>query len=174
MVSQTLAEGPFFDTTGENCGFGQTGEVWFLSFTLGGPVFRECQIPAGQMIFVPIIGAIPWAPEDCPDLETCRSMATELMDSVETLEAEIDGVPLSDLAQYRAQQVFAIELAEGTIFTDFGYTPGTKDPAVADGYYLMIAPLSRGYHEIHIRALIPPLEFESDVTYLLHVGPPAG
>ena len=50
--------------------------------------------------------------------------------------------------------------------------PGSKSPAVADGYYLMLEPLSVGYHTIHFtgKLAIDSYYFSLDVTYNLTVA----
>jgi len=70
---------------------------------------------------------------------------------VETLEVSIDGVPLNDPWSYRASSpeggfVFMIE--EGSILTAYGYDAGDRYPAIVDGYWIMLPPLSVGLHTI--------------------------
>src|SRR5215210_5787367 len=47
---------PLFDETGERCGYGQSGPVFFLA---GAPtsVERACTVPLGLTILVPVTGA---------------------------------------------------------------------------------------------------------------------
>lgn len=44
------------------------------------------------------------------------------------------------------------------------------DSEGADGFYLMLKPLSRGCHTIHFHANVPPWNLDLDVTYDLTVG----
>jgi hypothetical protein len=53
-------DGPIKDQTGEHCADGQDGPVWYLAGTAGGPVVRQCDIPAGKQLFFPLINT--WAP----------------------------------------------------------------------------------------------------------------
>jgi len=46
---------PIFDTTGASCGIDQSGPVWFLAGTSGFSAERDCTVPAGKMIFFPIV-----------------------------------------------------------------------------------------------------------------------
>src|SRR5437016_706240 len=49
---------PITDTTGTRCGVNQSGPVWFLAGTTGGPpVSRQCTVPSNLGIFFPIINA---------------------------------------------------------------------------------------------------------------------
>ena len=67
--------------------------------------------------------------------------------------AEIDGVPIKDLQQYRTQSpLFTLgPLPENNIFQWEGFQcpAGTTTPSVADGFCLMLKPLSAGTHTIH-------------------------
>lgn len=43
---------PVADVTGERCGAGQEGPVWFLAGTYGSrPTHRTCRMPAGKYVF---------------------------------------------------------------------------------------------------------------------------
>src|SRR5437588_12909771 len=53
--STPFAINPVFDTTGIDCGVNQSGPVWFLAGTSGFNATRNCIVPAGKMIFFPII-----------------------------------------------------------------------------------------------------------------------
>lgn len=54
----------------------------------------------------------------------------------------------------------------------FGITPGPRDPAVADGYWVLLEPLTPGHHTIRIEASVSgfPFPFVIDVTYKLTVA----
>ncbi len=167
-----FAENPMFDETGDFCDIGQPGEVWFLASTFGfGEWVRECEVPAGKALFFPIVPAVFWVPEDGLTEAAVRAGANAAMDGVTTLECTVDGVPLEDLFDYRAESP-AFTLPD-TLLVDFGFDPGDRFPAVADGFWILLAPLSRGEHEIHFHMEITEGPFEGsehDVTYLLTVG----
>jgi hypothetical protein len=48
---------PVLDSTGTHCAEGQTGQVWFLAGTFGGPgtTTRSCTVPLGQALLVPLV-----------------------------------------------------------------------------------------------------------------------
>ena len=48
---------PLTDETGENCDQGDMGNVWFLFGTFGGAVERDCEIPVGTALFLPLINS---------------------------------------------------------------------------------------------------------------------
>ncbi len=166
---------PDLDTTGADCAEGQVGKVWFLAGTFGGPpVIRDCTVPAGRALFFPILTQVdgagvfdcePTAPGPC-DLNTLRALAAAFVDNPTTLEASVDGVELQDLIDYRVQSpVFSLTFPDGAVF---GLPSGTFTPNVADGYWLMLVPLSAGTHTIHFKG-----ESNSgvvvDVTYNLTI-----
>ena len=51
-----------------------------------------------------------------------------------------------------------------------GIAAGTYGPAISDGYWLMLAPLSAGSHTVHFRGVAAG-GFETEVTYNLTVAP---
>lgn len=164
---------PQFDPTGEFQDNGQSGEVWFLGSTFGwGETYeRSCEVPAGKAIFFPIVPAVFWAPEDGETEEEVRALANASMDGVDMLECSVDGVPLEDLFDYRAESP-AFTLPD-TLLVDFGFDPGDRYPAVADGFWILLAPLSRGEHVIHFSMHIETGPFAGgwhDVTYHLTIG----
>lgn len=177
--SSPVEDNPLTDTTGENCDTNQEGNVWFLAgfldvFGLGGPVERECTVPAGKPLFFPIINEICVATEG-ETAEEMRACANDAVDAVSVVEASIDGEALTDLWQYRAESpAFPLVLPEGAILDQFLGLNGVFEPAVTDGYWLMLAPLSVGDHVIHFRgASGDPLDpdFEVEITFLLTVEP---
>jgi hypothetical protein len=163
----TAENSPLLDTTGSNCAVGQAGSVWFLAGTSGpgDPVVRTCDIPIGTSLFFPVGNAF-CAAEGDGSFEAQQQCAADFFAEITSLEAEVDGVSVEDLMNYRAQSpAFDLVLPSGNIFDA---PPGVYSPAAADGVYLMVRPLSKGEHTVHIRA-----EFGAeaiDVTYFLTVG----
>lgn len=190
-LSMPAAQNPLTDLTGERCGLQQSGSVWFLGgvFALPGveatgPVTRNCTIPAGKKLFFPVANVIyiafSWVPTDTP--EFTRKAAWEYA-NMQGGSVSIDGVEVADLARYRlppgpaatAEQVnnipiFGITVPQDNLFGDETVLPAGYYPVNAqDGYYLMLAPLSRGKHTIHIVGTTAG-EITVDVTYNLTVG----
>jgi len=178
LFSVPAATNPVNDSTGAQCAQGQTGKVWFLAGTFVGAVTRTCSVPQGKALFFPIENATfgaavgdcePTAPGvRCVEV-VLRAAAAASMDSV-TLEGSIDGVPLLDLSDYRVQSpVFSVTVPEGNLV---GIPSGTYTPMVSDGYWLMLAPLSRGAHDIHFKVVVTGGVFNgsvTEVTYHLNV-----
>src|SRR5258708_11305394 len=79
-ASFQYADSPVSDSTGERCGAGQEGPVWFLAGTYGSaPARRTCHIPAGKHLFFPLINYIVM-PSNCP-CSSCEA-TTELPQSL--------------------------------------------------------------------------------------------
>ncbi|MBI2876414.1 MAG: hypothetical protein HYY20_05995 [Candidatus Tectomicrobia bacterium] len=176
------AQNPLVDTTGEFCDVGQSGRVWFLGWSFGTSVEKSCTIPEKKAIFTPVFNWIfgagvfdcePTVPGVTCDVEILRQAAAENTEAAEILEVTIDGVELQNVRDYRASspEPFAVTFPEGAVF---GIPAGTYYPHVTDGYWLMLAPLSVGEHEIRIRVKAPNtifglIKFES--VYHLTVAP---
>jgi hypothetical protein len=132
---------PHFDLFGEFHDLGQSGKVEFLVGHLqGAPVNRIVTISAGKSLFFPMID---FAEVCAGSAEDMRGWIAEIVEHVVDLWVTVDGEPIGNLFDYRiASNVFAAP--------DGGLLPpvclGT--PGVADGYYLLLPPLSKGNHVI--------------------------
>jgi hypothetical protein len=188
---------PVLDPTGDLVGSGQSGPVWFLAGTFGGPAERDATIPAGKALFFPIVNWSVWEPDDdetsrlivehlgldpnvLTEAEILRITANWLADRSAPVSCMVDGVAINNLANYRAESPdfefnFNDELA-----LLFGLDGGLKSPAVADGYWLMLAPLPLGRHTIEFHGVADistangdpfDLSFTVDIIYHLNVVP---
>jgi len=100
--------------------------------------------------------------------------ATPLAMHADTGQVMVGG-PQSQPRRRAELDVYSIELSNA--IEDFGYPPGTREPAVADGYWIMLSPLQPGPHTIHIQsagAYTTPEDpfdspFSADVLYHLTV-----
>jgi hypothetical protein len=183
------ADNPVADPNGAKCGVGQEGSVWFLAGTFSGTAERWCSVPVGKAIFLPVINAVWWVPED---LKKCTNVAVYLgidpatltqeellrlginwyMDHAYDLAVIIDGVPVNNLGSYRADSPAVVLPDE--LLVDLGLAPGDRYPAIADGFWLMLTPPSPGEHTILIHARLstgPPLNRTAaqDIMYHLTV-----
>lgn len=186
VLAQPAASNPLADETGAGCRTGQSGAVFFLVGTTGGAATRDqCRAPAGRLLFFPLVNAfdVHVAPDglDTPEL-VWKDFTETLGFRVDSLHASVDGVPVRKLdpasSPYRGCAGPA-SLAPGcarpfalTFPADnqFGLPAGTYAPAVADGFYLLLAPLRPGLHTItfggsgNLNG-----EFTTDTTYHLRV-----
>ncbi len=173
------AGNPLLDDTGALCDLGDQGSVWFLVGNFGGTTVRECTAPAGKAFFFPVFNVISFAPEFGNTVEEIRADANgDIEGANPIISCEIDGVPVDDVFAFRAQTPpGGFMLTSVTLFEAFGLPAGPRDPAISDGYWLMVEGLSPGEHVIQIRATVPdprrgnraPL-FDLDVTYFLTLG----
>jgi hypothetical protein len=171
VVAQPASTNPLLpDNTGANCRVGQSGRVFFLVGVSGGTATRnQCTVPAGKALFFPLVNgfdvhvACAQAPNLCDTQDTPEKIWNDFQITfafqVFTLHAKIDGVPISNLEDpvhtpYRAcagpdarcsAPSFPMTVPAENIL---GLPPGTYAPAVADGVYLLLAPLPVGLHTI--------------------------
>lgn len=178
-----LADNPITDEDGSRGGADHQpdGPVWFLAGTFGGEGTRTVEIPPGKGLLFPLINSVLWSPEDCwwigasnePDPCTAEDLATFLEGQYGTapqMTATLDGREIRGLSEYRAtSDVFALEIVPDSFWTDVGYTPGVRYPNVADGYYLMLKPLTPGEHILHFTVAGADGTVFQDMTYYLNV-----
>jgi hypothetical protein len=186
VYSLPIDRHPLFDTA--DCSEGQTGKVWFLGGTytlvgengvVKGTAERDCTIPVGTALFFPIMNAeCNEIVDGSDDEDFLRGCANDLADHIQELKLTIDDREAEVLGLYRAESpLFTIgPLPENNVP---GAAPGITAPSVADGFYIMLSPLSRGDHDIHFEgAAVFTLEedgfdfrFELDIDYHISVEP---
>ena len=158
------------DGSGEFCAEGQSGNVWFLAGSWAGVTELECKVPVGKALFFPIINVECSTVEGYGETEEdLRDWANYYMDNVKVLEVTVDGIPLQDLDSYRVESsLFEFTLPEDNILG----LPAGPSQAVADGYWIMLPPLSAGKHEIYVYGKFEDdFVFETEMTYNLEVQP---
>jgi hypothetical protein len=183
-MSIPMATNPWAnDPTGAYAAIGQSGPVWFLGGSLGDSVTRYLTIPADKAIFLPvhqwIFGATvfdcdPSNPGVTCDVTALRQSAAESTKAAVLLEVFIDGQPVSDVKDYRTKSPgtgFSVTIPEDNLPTFFGQPvpAGTYGPHVADGYYMLLSPLSAGSHTISVH-VVSSLGIEYVITYNIIVG----
>lgn len=182
------ASNPLTDDTGARCANGQRGPVFFIGGDFNGnnePIIRDqCKVPRGTLLFFPLVNAVDVHVPAFDDQDTPQEIWDDLQIaqafSVSELHATVDGVPVRHLdpatSPYRgcsgpvracAPPAFSLRLPDGNLF---GIDAGTYAPAVADGFYLLLAPLSLGPHTVtfggqgHLGS-----DFSQEITYRLVV-----
>ncbi|HAK94459.1 MAG TPA: hypothetical protein DCM87_05525 [Planctomycetes bacterium] len=162
---------PLLDTTGEFGALGQEGRVWFLAGNFGGENVRELRVPPDKAVLVPMFNSLWWSPED-GNLEEVRALANAQVNSGADVWCTINGKLVEDVYAYRAQSQpggFPFAIVEGGLLNEWGYEPRDAEPAVADGYWLLLEPLPIGRHTIVFHSSIPSMDWELQVTYYLTV-----
>jgi len=147
------ATSPIADRSGERCGAGQSGEVWFLAGAFGSSlVQRQCKVPRDKYLFFPLINYVVFPNRDSPlTCEQATEKAREITDSPTVLVAEIDGTTIPNLAGHRQATLDCFDLAAKS---DVRITIA---PSAANGYYLMLSPLTLGHHSLRFGGELPSL-----------------
>jgi hypothetical protein len=180
ILAIETAQNPLLDDTGQYCAAGQRGHEWYLAGTFTGqPVERTCSIPVGTSLFFPVINNVwidtPNAPAgtNCyqfgiPMLDLGRQINKAVIDAATNVSATLDGRALQ-ITRLQSD-VFDVALPADNIFSAFIDCPDAGVyQAVEEGLYAKVQPLSRGNHELTLRA--ESGGFVIDVTYHLIVTP---
>jgi hypothetical protein len=170
--------------------------VTFLGGTPGPPAAsRSCTVRTGQAIMWPVFNVewsvaeaqaqesmtpgqsciLPGQPDGTTDaaLQACATaQANHATSPGAMVAADVDGVTLQGLTSYRAvSPPFDFRAVKGN---PYGIPEGPTH-AAADGFWIILTPLSRGTHTIHFTGTVPFPElkftFFSDQTYHLTVQP---
>jgi hypothetical protein len=171
------------------------GPVRFLAGAPGSDTeTRAITIPDGTALFFPILSAYddnsacPISAWTSNTVEELQAATAGNWSAVTETTCTIDGVAVGGLDDpqttgYRAQATpFNYTTAETNRVLQSLYNepciPGgtTIGPAVADGVYLMLAPLAAGNHTIHFVGIVGPASgpyLDLDLTYLVAVQPAA-
>jgi hypothetical protein len=191
--SVPLFVNPLFDTTGVDCAVFQSrsGPVWFLAGTTGFDATRNCIVPAGKMIFFPIINIgndypcpdIQFQPGPRQSLEQFLTIgygpyfgARQYIDHVTGLSATLDGVPVQDLSlppensKYRATSPMFTFQGDPSLQV-WDPCVGPRHKGVSDGYWVMLKPLPTGPHTLTFSGTEtwPSGPFTVTVTYNLMI-----
>ena len=155
-----------------DCGLRQRGDVWFLggSFGESADAHRACEVPAGKALFFPIINVIcsEFTGDDPATLLECAENPTVppgFEFQMNPLSATIDGKNVNSLKKYYAlsEETFALgPLPNPNLF---GAAPGSQGLGATSGYYLLLAPLSAGEHEITFAGEIVVLDPDKVPVY---------
>lgn len=185
-MSMPVTEHPLYDTADGS--EGQSGTVWFIGSGVvnemgpGGEYIvnvpnREITIPPGTKLFLPLFNVEGSTIEGVPE-EVLEGYAQSFPQYVTEMSATVDGIDIDNLEEYGApSDVFDI----GPLPADniLGAEEGGTGMSAADGYYLLLPPLTPGRHMIHYASRLeipgeddePDFVFIQDVTYTVIVKP---
>jgi hypothetical protein len=138
---------PVSDATGALCAARQDGDVWFLATSNGSaPVVRQCSVPPGKTLFVPIALTTERTGNKEPDCASMARIASGNLARVTGLSMTIDGLSVFNLERHRQP-------------TGDCFAPGLRQlprsgakTTVADGWYVMLQPLPAGPHTLVVGA----------------------
>jgi len=154
-VSMPQDINPNFDLTGERCGYGQSGPVFFLpaDFT-GEPATVTCIVPAGTAILVGVAGSECSSVEPLPyfgrNEEELRACAAANTDAITDLQASLNGREVPNLETYRTSSpLFTLTFGEDNLIG----VPAGVAWSVSESYSFIIPPLPPGEYGITLSAL---------------------
>jgi hypothetical protein len=147
-------------TSSTPCPTGQSGKVWFLFGSDPAPTFY-CTVPAGTGLLIPIINA-EWSAAEGPcglpistsaavgSEDYLRACAKAYMNGVTHLQVIVDGVTLLDApAAGSPYRVGSKQYTLNSVTNNMvGVPPGPNNKSVADGFYAMLQPMSKGEHTV--------------------------
>ena len=159
------AESPVADRTGSSCHLKQSGPVWFLAGTYGtARTIRTCTVPRDKYVFFPLINYVVMPGADPACVSCCARFidkAKAITDDPSYLILEVDGKRVEALDKYRQVTPACF---------DMGALAEPKYrifPSAANGYYVMLPPLSPGKHVLNFGGALPSMS--QAVTYTLIV-----
>ncbi|HZD36844.1 MAG TPA: hypothetical protein VE130_16685, partial [Nitrososphaeraceae archaeon] len=143
------------------------GPVWFLGGTWGtSRAERTCTIPSDKAILFPVYnGECSTAEEPTrksyEQLRECVIQGNLSPGSQLFMKAAVDGTELKNLDSYRVEsQLFNLTLPQNNAF---GVQEGMTQ-AVADGWFIMLEPLSKGNHTVEFSAVVVGLAGEQNFS----------
>jgi len=156
QLLQPTNQNPAFDTDGSRANNGQSGPVFFVTggFYSGPQPPRSYPVPEDKYLLIPLIVIEVDNIDTVPPLtvQELRDVAAVIIDTTTELHLSIDRVPVPNLFDHReVSPVFSFTIPSADNLFSFFYghpITGINDPAVADGYWLMLSPLSLGTHAI--------------------------
>ena len=177
--SMPVSQNALFDTTGAQAFRGDVGKAFFLAgvIDVSGTATRNIELPSGTPVFFPVVNfeidnaGIPPTTFSTQEL---RDQAAAFINGVNELHASVDGQAIPGLFSRREiSPVFSYTLpANDNIAQFFGVNiSGPVSGAVADGYYVMLKPLSPGQHTVNFGGANPSAGFSLDITYNIDVVP---
>jgi len=146
---------PLTDDTGERCGFGQHGPVFFLTIS-STDVERTCTVPDGATRFIPVmvvecssIEKDPFYGGNDADLTTCANAHIDvgLSEDLAKVSLTIDGQAVGDLTPYRTATPL---IQVGRPFNPETGEAGGVALSVGAGFAVLVGPVSVGEHTIEI------------------------
>ena len=185
-LGQPHTTGPILDQTGDACANDQHGKVWFLAGTWGGPVERDCTVPANKALFFPLINrwVVPDADVDTPEeidplLEWIPDYFADSRTATCELTLRVDGEDILPTTQDLDAELyvehlepFSLELDDDNWASQWGKPGGDYASAWLDGHWALLEPLAPGDHVVEFGGVIcdgEAVSWSTAATYYLHV-----
>jgi hypothetical protein len=169
-------ENPINDPTGAKCANGQSNtnsSVFYLAFNNGGISERTCKVPAGKGLLIPVME------DENSDKEAPNSSVQDLDKAAKADQDKVNSLYLkigdreynyNDLIKYRTHtDAFDVVFPDNAIY---GVIKGGVSKAVADGFYIITEPLTKGTYPIHFKSSLidpsnPDTNFAQDIAYTI-------
>jgi hypothetical protein len=165
---------PFTDTTGQFANVNQSGPVFFLAGSPGGSNSRHFKIPGNTYLMVPLLVGEQSQLELGLDQTATqvRQAAQQQANQIDALHASLDGVTIAQTSLF-AHRETSPDFSFTAVFNNkVGINAvGFSGVAVADGYFLMLAPLPPGPHTLNYGGGAPSLGALLDETDYISVPP---
>ena len=167
---------PQENTTPEMCSAGQPSEgMWFLVGTYSGSMTRNCVIPEGRSILIPILtGECDYLTD--PTIRDVQTLAECAWGGIPNpvLKLSIDSQDIQNVSEYKVQSsLFNVTLREDRVYGMDGFEGQTQ--GVIGGYIVILKPLVPGKHEIQFSSsiidnpLLGTYSYASDTKYNIDV-----
>jgi hypothetical protein len=173
LISIPSDDNPMNDETGEKCANGQlnsNSSVFYLSGGGGGKFERTCTVPAGKGLLVPVL-VVEVSDKESPgaSVDELHVAAKQDQDGVTSLYLKVDDQEYGyeDLLKYRIHtDPFQVVFPKNGVF---GVVDGGPSTAVADGFYILTKPLSKGNHTAQFKSSLGSPSYASEGYYHLNV-----
>jgi hypothetical protein len=165
-VSIPSAVNPIFDNSGKACALGQRGNLWFLAGNTGGKTSRQCSLPAGSRVLIPVHNTFCFA-DGTRTAAQCYDDVAQHYASFTSWSAELDGVAqeIIDQPPVPGEYVFNVAVPRNGVFD---FRPGLYRATAAAGRWAIVGFTTPGVYSLRVRSQSPA--FASDVTYQLTVA----
>ncbi|HEY7118747.1 MAG TPA: hypothetical protein VH475_19310 [Tepidisphaeraceae bacterium] len=177
-LSIPAAVNPMTDRDGSYAVTGQGAQnpVFFLAPSIGGDFTRSIEVGPRTQLFFPVVAAVAFDdPDETFTQAQLRAQLDELLGTTSILYARLDGQQIPNVFAYRAASPagssFTIQLPDANLYD---LPPGPYDSAVADGWWLLLDPLSPGEHQLRFEGGTGDpnnSELYQGVSYLISVTP---
>lgn len=169
LLSLPKEKNPALDESGVYSELSQEDRnVWFLAGTFDGLVERECDIPLGKAILMPIIN-YECSFADEPMVTTEKGLELKCkseIDDIKNLTVIIDELLLRNLSRYRIRSpIFSIDLQDNNIL---GIISGSTR-MITDGFWIFLKPLEGGNHKLTSFGSCRSGKIRIGATYNLHI-----
>jgi hypothetical protein len=167
---------PFTDTTGQYADVSQSGPVFFLAGSPRGSNSRQFDMPTNAYVLIPLlVGELSQLELGFDKTEEdIRQAAKAQADLIDSLHATLDGAFIPSAALFAHREVSPPFSFVAAANNQVGIPAGNSGIAIADGYFLMLGPLSYDTHVLSYGARLSSLGISIDETDTINPPTPPG